>query len=65
MIQSCVNLLLGTVDIQFTMEVWCPGPGDVTGPLLDSLMSIKEIGEFHTVSINGDHYFPYFDIKLS
>jgi hypothetical protein len=58
-----VNRLLGTVDIQFTMEVW--QPGDVSGPLPDSLVSIKGIGDFHTVSINGDHHFPYLDIKLS
>ena len=61
--QREVNRLLGTIDIQFTMEVW--RPGDVSGPLPDSLVSVEGIGEFHTVSINGDHHFPYLDIKLS
>ena len=61
--QSEVNRLLGTVNIQFTMEVW--RPGDVSGPLPDSLVSVEGIGDFHTVSINGDHHFPYLDIKLS
>ena len=61
--QREVNRLLGTVDIQFTMEVW--RPGDVSGPLPDSFVSVEGIGDFHTVSINGDHHFPYLDIKLS
>lgn len=57
------NRLLGTVDIQTTMEAW--RHGEVTGPLPDSLVSVVGIGNIHTVSINRDHHIPYLDIKLS
>jgi hypothetical protein len=62
--QREVDRLLGTKDIQFTMEVWRPG-SDFTGPIPESLVNVESIGTFHTVSINGDTCFPYLDIKLS
>jgi hypothetical protein len=60
--QGEVNRLLGTVDIQFTMEIW--RPGEASGPLPNSSVSVVGIGSFHTVSIKGDATFPYLDIKL-
>jgi hypothetical protein len=53
--QKEVNQLLGTVDIQFTMEIWHPGSD--LGPLLNSSVSVVVIGTFDTITINGNNSF--------
>jgi hypothetical protein len=58
-----VDDLLCTKDIQFTMEIW--SPGEDSGPLEHTKTSVPGIGEFHTVTVNGNSYFPYLDIQLS
>jgi hypothetical protein len=45
------------------MEIW--SPGENSGPLEHSKTSVPGIGEFHTVTGNGNSYFPYLDIQLS
>jgi hypothetical protein len=52
-----VDRLLGTVNIQFTMEIWRPST-----LLLDSEVSISGIRIFQCISINGNMSFPYLDI---
>ncbi len=52
-----------TKDIQFTMEIW--SPGEDSGPLEHTKTSVPGIREFHTVTVNGNSYFPYLDIQLS
>ncbi len=58
-----MDQLLGTFDIQFTMEIWCPGSD--LGPLLNSSVSVVGIGTYDTMPINGNNSFPYLNIKLS
>jgi hypothetical protein len=60
--QSEVDRLLGTVNIQFTMEIW--RPGEQSTVLGDSEVSIPGIGTFHCISVNGKTSFPYLDIQL-
>jgi hypothetical protein len=61
--QQEVDRLLGTVDIQFTMEIW--RPGETSQPLSTSEVSVEGIGKFYRVCINGNTSFPYLDIQLS
>ncbi len=58
-----VDRLLGTSDIQFTMEIW--QSGETSSPLQVSEVLIKGIGTFHRASINGNKSFPYLDIQIS
>jgi hypothetical protein len=60
--QQQVDRLLGMLNIQFTMEVWCPGSN--LGPLPNSSVSIVGIGRFNRVLINGNKSFPYLNIKI-
>ena len=62
--QREVDRLLGTLDIQFTMEVWRPGC-ESPGPLAGSSVTVEGIGTFDRVVISGDESFPYLDIHLS
>jgi len=61
--QREVDRLLGTQDIQFTMEIWRPGQD--TRPLPNSEVFVEGIGKFHQVSIYGEASFPYLDVKMS
>jgi hypothetical protein len=61
--QHEVDRLLGTLDIQFTMEIW--RPGNVSQPLPDSEVTVEGIGTFHRVNIYGETSFPYLDVKIS
>jgi hypothetical protein len=61
--QQEVDRLLGTVDIQFTIEIW--QPGETSQPLPTSEVSVEGIGTFQQASINGNTSFPYLDIQLS
>ena len=61
--QSEVDQLLGTVHIQFTMEIW--RLGQQSNVFRDSEVSIPGIGTFHRISVNGKTSFPYLDIQLS
>ncbi len=61
--QQEVDRLLGTVDIQFMMEIW--HPGQTSQPLLTSELLVGGIGTFHQVSINRNTSFLYLDIQLS
>jgi len=61
--QGEVNRLLGTLDIQFTMEIW--RPDTVSGPLPDCSVTVPGLGTFDTICINGEHSFPYLDVKLT
>ena len=61
--QREVDQLLGTLDTQFTMEIW--RPGNVSRPLPDSEVIVEGIGTFHRVSIYGEASFPYLDVKIS
>jgi hypothetical protein len=62
--QREVDRLLGTLDIQFTMEVWRPGC-ESPGPLAGSSVTVEDIGTFDRVTIFGKQSFPYLDIHLS
>jgi hypothetical protein len=61
--QQEVNRLLRMFDLQFTMEIWCPGK--TSQPLPISEVLVEGIGIFHQVSIKGNTSFPYLDIQLS
>jgi hypothetical protein len=60
--QKEADQLLGTNDIQFTMEMWCPG--SILGPLPNSSVSVVGIGTFNIMTINGDYSIPYLNINL-
>jgi hypothetical protein len=61
--QKEVDRLLGTVDIQFTMEIWWPG---LTTKALEELeTTVPGIKSFNRININGNTSFPYLDIQLS
>jgi hypothetical protein len=60
--QQEVNRLLGTVDIQFTIEIW--HPSETSQPLPTSEVSVEGIGTFHQVIINRNTSFSYLGIKL-
>ncbi len=61
--QQEVDQLLGTVDMQFTMEIWQPGLP--TKILKGSEITVPRIGTFNHISINRNTSFPYLDIQLS
>jgi hypothetical protein len=58
--QKEVDWLLGTVNIQFTMEIWQPGL--TTKALKGAETTVPEIGSFNHININGNTSFPYLDI---
>jgi hypothetical protein len=58
-----VDWLLGMLNIQFTLEVWCPGSN--LGPLPNSSVSLVGIGTSDRVLINNNESFPYLDVKIS
>jgi hypothetical protein len=62
-LQHKTDRLLGTMDIQFTMEIWSPGETTVTLP--QSACTVPKIGTFNRVSINGNLSFPFLDVKIS
>ncbi len=61
--QKEVDWLLGTVDIQLTMEIWRPDL--TTKALKGSEIIVPWIGSFNRININGNTSFPYLDIQLS
>jgi hypothetical protein len=61
--QCEVDRLLGTQDIQFTIEIWRPDQD--TRPLPNSEVFVKGSGKFHQVSIYGEASFPYLNVKMS
>jgi hypothetical protein len=58
--QGEVDRLLGTLDIQFTMEIWRLGQQSTM--LIN--IEVYGLGSFQRISINGNTSFPYQDIQL-
>ncbi len=61
--QQEVDWLLGTFDLQFTMEIWQPG---LPTKILEGLeTTVPGIGTFNHININWNNFSPYLYIQLS